>query len=270
MNFNFQDKDNSQKYPDWKQSIKLSILLIALHLLAGLILAYLWNLSAAIEPPLWIMASGGMAANLIIIRYALSRADSTLEEYIGRKVSELSAYLVTLILIFGASIVISQVTNIFRLAFSADFYQEIINSMLAENFFAIMIVLVVLPAFLEEFIFRGIIFSGLVKNRGFKFALIFSSVLFGVVHFNFIQGFSAFFTGLLLGWLYWQYNSLIMPIIAHGFNNLLSVIFNRFFFIPGYSFTAEVNFQPLGFTLLGIILVVLGIYFVRKNARMLN
>ncbi len=268
MNSNIPEKDDFYNYPDWKQSLLLCFILIGTHLLAGLVIVYLWSLFDAGEPPFWVMASSSMAANLFVIKYALSKTDFPAGKYLGDKISDISAYLVTLILIFGASIVISQVINVLRLFFAADIYQEIINSMLAENIFAVLLVLVILPAILEEFIFRGIIFSGLYKNRGFKFALIFSSFLFGLVHFNFVQGFSAFLTGLILGWLYWQYNSLIIPIIAHGFNNLLSVIFNRFYFIPGYSFTTRVNFQPVGFTVLGLILLVIGIYFARKNARL--
>ncbi len=268
-NNNNQDRKD-EKYPNWKQAVKLSVLLIITHLLAGLVIGVIWGLLAAGEPPLWFLASGSMVANLIVIRYALSRTEFSLQKYFGRKISTLSSYLVTIILIFGASIVISQIINISRLAFSADLYQQIIDSMLAENIFALIIVLVILPAVLEELIFRGIIFSGLLRNSGFKFALLFSSALFGLIHFNFVQGISAFLTGLILGWLYWRYNSLIIPIIAHGFNNLLSIIFNRYIFIPGYSFTSRVNFQPVGFMLLGFILLGLGIYFAHKNSRLIN
>ncbi len=260
--------EGNSSYPDWKGALKLSFYLVVLHLLAGMIMGFIWDYISPAFPPLWFTGLGGMIANIFVIRYAMSRGDLNPAGRLGVMIGDLTAYLATIILVFSASIIFSQAVNVLRVFVEAEFYQEIVQAMREENILMIMIVLVILPALLEEIIFRGIIMRGLIYNHGFKFALLFSSLLFSLVHFNLIQGFSAFFMGLVLGWLYWRYNSLLIPIIAHGFNNFLAVIFNRRFYIPGYSFAEEVVFQPLGFTLLGIVLFILGIYLVYRNSRM--
>jgi len=255
-------------YPEWKGALKLSFYLVVLHLLAGMIMVFIWNYISPAPPPLWFAGLGGMIANIFVIRYALSKGDVNPADRLGEKIGDLTAYLATIILVFAASIIFSQAVNFLRVFVEAEFYQEIVQGMREENILMIVLTLVIMPALLEEIIFRGIIMRGLIYNHGFKFAMLFSSLLFAFVHFNLIQGLSAFFMGLVLGWLYWRYNSLLIPIMAHGFNNLLAIIFNRSFYIPGYSFAEELVFQPFGFTLLGIVLFILGIYLVYRNSRM--
>ncbi len=265
----FKDKGDDV-YPGWRQSVKLVIYLIILHLVVGLILVSLWQAVHRGEPPFWLLGLGGMVANVILIKYALKRSEVTLLESFGRKINAPTVYLAAILLVFGSSIVISELVNVTRIFVDTGAYAEIVQGMASENFLAIFVVVVVLAALLEELIFRAFIFRGLYQNYGIKFALFFSSLLFAVVHFNILQGFSAFLFGLLLGWLYWKFKSLLVPIFAHGLNNLLAVIFNRHLFIPGYSYTEHLSFQPALFTLFGGILFILGIYLIHHNAKKIS
>lgn len=76
------------------------------------------------------------------------------------------------------------------------------------------------PAFFEELFFRkGIIdFS---RRFGNAFALICSSLIFAVGHFNVLQGIFAFLAGLVLGSLYLKTGNLKMSILLHFINNLV-------------------------------------------------
>ena len=49
-----------------------------------------------------------------------------------------------------------------------------------------MFLVAVLPAIGEEFLHRGIVLQG-IKHMGFKKAIVLSSLLFGLVHFNIQQ-----------------------------------------------------------------------------------
>ena len=79
----------------------------------------------------------------------------------------------------------------------------------------------ILPPLLEETVFRGLILQYLGKT-GVRFfvANIIQAVLFGVFHMNIVQGIYAFFLGLLLGYLAYRYDSILVPMAMHLFYNL--------------------------------------------------
>lgn len=81
----------------------------------------------------------------------------------------------------------------------------------------------ILPAFLEEALFRGVILQSL-RRFGDSFALITSAVLFGVVHGNFIQMPYTMFLGLIIGYFVLYSGSLWPGIAIHFANNGLSVL----------------------------------------------
>lgn len=82
---------------------------------------------------------------------------------------------------------------------------------------------VLIPAFCEELFFRGLILTNLLPyGRGF--AIIASSVIFGLSHGNHDQILFATLSGLILGWLYCESGSLYCSVIVHMFNNLIATI----------------------------------------------
>lgn len=80
-----------------------------------------------------------------------------------------------------------------------------------------------LPAFFEEFIFRGLILGNLKKYGEFP-ALIISSVAFAFMHGTLLQVPFALMSGLVLGFVYLKSGSILPSVIVHFFNNFLSVI----------------------------------------------
>lgn len=84
---------------------------------------------------------------------------------------------------------------------------------------------VIMAPIFEEIIFRGIIQKGLMNN-GVKpgTAIVFASVVFGLVHGNPWQFAGAVLLGSVLGLVYYKTKSLLLPILLHGFNNLCSTL----------------------------------------------
>lgn len=82
-----------------------------------------------------------------------------------------------------------------------------------------VISIAVLPALFEEFAFRGVSL-GLLRKYGDTFAIVASSVLFGLIHANIYQIPFAFVGGLYFGYLIIKTNSLLPGIIMHFINNL--------------------------------------------------
>ena len=85
--------------------------------------------------------------------------------------------------------------------------------------------IVVLGPLVEELIFRKGMLDILRKGNYFPiWAIVISSVTFGVIHGNPAQIPGAFLFGLLLGWIYWRTNSVWTVWLLHALNNLIGVL----------------------------------------------
>ena len=86
------------------------------------------------------------------------------------------------------------------------------------NFFLQLFLVAVLPAICEEFLHRGILLQG-IKHIGFKKAIVISSLLFALIHFNVQQVFYAFIIGLILGFVAVVSKNIYPAMIIHFVNN---------------------------------------------------
>ena len=86
-----------------------------------------------------------------------------------------------------------------------------------------LFVMAVLPAILEEMVFRGCVLR-LLRPYGDLFAVMVSALLFGLMHGNLRQIPFATIVGIVLGWLYVVTNNIWIPILVHFTNNAISVV----------------------------------------------
>lgn len=92
--------------------------------------------------------------------------------------------------------------------------------------FLVSIVLVaILPGFCEEFVHRGLLVKGF-SELGVKKTIIYSGLLFGLMHLNISQFFYATLIGCLLVLLVMASGSIIPAMIVHFMNNLINVYFS--------------------------------------------
>jgi len=103
-----------------------------------------------------------------------------------------------------------------------EFFSDLMNQLTDDPVVMIITAVIMAPIF-EEIIFRGIIQKGLM-NKGVEpwKAILFSSIIFGVVHANPWQFVGAVLLGCVLGLVYYKTKSLLLPMLLHGFNNLCS------------------------------------------------
>ena len=84
-----------------------------------------------------------------------------------------------------------------------------------------LLVVAILPAFCEEFAFRGFILSGL-RHTGSKWrAILISSLFFGITHQVLQQSLSAFAVGILIGYIAVQTGSIWPGLVFHATYNAL-------------------------------------------------
>lgn len=74
----------------------------------------------------------------------------------------------------------------------------------------------------EEVVFRGLLYGALRRVRGPRFALVFTSALFGLVHAPPVVWAPLAVLGVFLGWLVEATGSLVPSVVAHlAFNGLM-------------------------------------------------
>lgn len=99
-----------------------------------------------------------------------------------------------------------------------------LNSLVNENpLWLNLVVIALLPAVVEEFIFRGLIFNG-YKRRNPLMAIILSAALFGFIHMNINQFSYAFVIGVIFGLMAYATGSLLPSIMSHFIINGTSVV----------------------------------------------
>ena len=78
----------------------------------------------------------------------------------------------------------------------------------------------------EELLFKALVQRDLSILFGWKWGLVLTSILFGVMHLTWGSVLEVFFTasaGLIFGYLYYKTGSLTAPIFAHGAGNTILV-----------------------------------------------
>ncbi len=83
----------------------------------------------------------------------------------------------------------------------------------------------IVPAFAEEFAFRGII-MGSLRKYGDAFAIVSSAILFGTMHGNISQIPFALTLGLIFGYVDCKTDSIYPSVIIHFANNFYAVLFD--------------------------------------------
>lgn len=132
-----------------------------------------------------------------------------------------------------------------------------------EGIFGFLLVIVstaIVPALVEEFAYRGIVF-GVLKPFGEGFAIFGSAAAFGLLHGNFEQIPFAFLVGLVLGFIRVKTGSILICMAVHATNNLVAVLISYSSFLP----TAAVNTVYTVYVLLALTVSILGVALLKKE-----
>ena len=87
-----------------------------------------------------------------------------------------------------------------------------------------IISMILLAPIIEELVFRGIILKSFLLNYKPIKAILFSSILFGLIHFSSEKILGVFVLGVFFGWIYFKTNSLLFAIILHISENISGFI----------------------------------------------
>jgi membrane protease YdiL (CAAX protease family) len=164
----------------------------------------------------------------------------------------------------GFIIIASEISNVLLYFLPMpEFFEKTFETMLdSEYIFISVLSVAIVPAFVEEMLFRGVILNGFKENYSHKKAIIVSSLLFGIVHLNPWQLVTATLFGIASAWVCLKMKSLTLSRYMHLFNNTAAVFARKsrdIIPIKGFNSGPSVHtFQPLWFDVLGIVLVSIG------------
>jgi membrane protease YdiL (CAAX protease family) len=154
--------------------------------------------------------------------------------------------------------------------------EELMNIFLSDTsisrFLINLLMIAVVPAFGEEFFFRGVlqrIFTEWFRNR--HAGIIVSAILFSFMHFQFLGFIPRILLGMLFGYMLVWTGSIWVPVVAHFVNNAIAVTFYFLFnrgLIGGELNTIGSDRQTILYTIsssIFLILIMGCIYFAGKR-----
>lgn len=114
--------------------------------------------------------------------------------------------------------------NVISMLFVENVMVDMSFGLLEQNFFVSFLLTAVMPAFCEEFAFRGAIYGSYRKKQKGIVPIVLSSLLFGLMHLNFNQAPYAFLIGVAICLAYEATGSIFAGMIMHLVINGSSVV----------------------------------------------
>lgn len=129
-------------------------------------------------------------------------------------------------LTMAGACILNQVLSslIFMITAGFGFSNAAQEELLAGEFLMQIIGLGILVPFVEEILFRGLVYGKLERYLSPGTAVIVGAALFAIYHGNIIQMLFAFPMGITLNLLYRHYGGLLMPFLFHASSNLGAVL----------------------------------------------
>lgn len=106
-------------------------------------------------------------------------------------------------------------------------YWQVVQIFYNNDLWIEILTLCIIGPVAEELVYRGFVYQRLRENSSETAAAVGSALLFGVMHFNIVQGVYAFVLGILLAHIVYKTGSLLTAAAAHMAANLVSVLWTE-------------------------------------------
>lgn len=258
-------------YPNLKQSVWLVVLLLVATGLFGTALHFL---GAAYGKGTRIFDYLGWIANLPIIAlfvlYAQRRSDRTWSDVLLLREVPWKMGLPLAVSILGLGIVISDLATFVQYLIPMpkallDIFVELMGS--KTPFGLAFYVLAIQAPLTEEAFCRGVILGGLLANGTRGRAILWSAILFAVLHMNPWQFPGSLILGLVFAWWVVQTGSLLPALFGHALHNFLSFMSVRLELFRPIENWHIVEFLPLWLLVSGVVLAVVGLRWFSQMAK---
>jgi len=133
-----------------------------------------------------------------------------------------------------------------------------------------LIIIAVFPAVLEEYFFRGTLQRLFLERMNVHIAVLLTSVIFSLIHFEFSAFLPRIILGILLGYIFYLSGNIWLSVFTHLFNNGLEVTqmyLKNLHLIAGKPFDAPTMPTIPELTGYSILFIILSIFFYRFSKR---
>lgn len=266
--------------PGFWMAVVLSLMVVASQTVLSIPLAFVDMLmeSGFHLPPLrlssnpWMISfvnlvgfGGVIALGLCLNRLALGKAFPVIRITAGQVLG-------IVITILGGGVLLSEADNLFRaIAPPPQALLDVLKDLFTDqgSLTGRVFLLVLVAPVTEELLFRGVVLRGLLSRHRPTVAVIVTALLFALVHVNPWQFISAFFFGIVFGWVYLRTESVWACVLAHAVANGMGVVVGALpIDIPGFTGTPDLTkaeFQPWWLNLTGLLLLLAGITIFRRT-----
>ena len=122
----------------------------------------------------------------------------------------------------------------------------------------------------EEFVFRGLLMSSIEAKYGIRKAIIYSTMIFAILHFHISNSISIAICFLLIGYIVYKTNSILSSIIIHMVNNIISLSFYPFYKGDNLDWIRNLNISTrialeLTVFIIGAVILIKGILWMNKS-----
>jgi membrane protease YdiL (CAAX protease family) len=222
-----------------------------------------------------VMGCINLVALGITIALGAFLAKSPLREVFPFAPVRLALVVPMLLSVMGAVILLSEADNCVRYFWKPpEWLVKVFGDLTSAktSFWGSLFTLVIVAPLTEELLFRGVILHGFLSRYTVTKSIVWSAILFGLIHLNPWQLTSGIGLGLLLGWWLVRTSSLLPCLAGHALLNSIPLTNPLLpFHIPGFNTEAPVSsiveFQPLWFDLLGLALLAAGLWFFANLSR---
>ncbi len=264
-------------YPNLKQSVWLLVLLclitIGLAILMGVI-------GAIIDEPLsdntYLTSLVSLVSIILLLCYVSHRTGRAWTDMLPLAIKNIDydwrMWLAVGLSIFGLGVVLSELDNaVVSILPMPEMFQDIFQIMIGKktSYLSALFGAVVIAPLGEEIVHRGIILKGLLAHYSQNWAIVWSAILFGLMHLNPWQFPIAFILGLVFAYWVIQTGSLWPSILGHALHNLITVTFWHFD-VPGFPVSKDLNVvihNPWWLNVCGPILATIGLWWFYKVAK---
>lgn len=250
---------NQKPYPGLAQSLLVLVLFLFFSILLAIPGYVLISLELTRWTP-WVLALGQFGGVLLTFKVCLPLGRLTWADVLPHQPVSHSVWPLTFIIAMGLILVLNGFDKwvIHLVPPSPAFHQTFIRMGWP--------VIVLGAPLAEEALFRGLILRGFALRYGATKGVLYSALLFGLIHMNPWQLPAGLVVGVFYGWLTMRTGSLWPPIFAHFLHNLSATLAHAYQ-VP---YLSGVSFQPFWMWALGFLLTGSGLAILIRSTARLN
>ena len=150
-------------------------------------------------------------------------------------------------------------------------YKLLASSSSVPELLWVILVIALIPALAEEFLFRGLVQRCFEKGLGPAWAIVLTGIIFGLYHLNPFSFVPLAVIGMYLGFLAYRSNSLWTSVAAHFYNNAIACVATFFHMdedslVVGNPEKLSPGFLLAVFWFFGVVFLIATYYFLRITA----